>query len=177
MSEPEYTECQLKGCSRDGDGLNLRHERRCSKAVPVDYAALQKELSERKGCRTCPECVEISADFINPKVLQRLAEGDRLHDWEPVPWAHAYVHHCKDCREYNASQPLKWIADVDPGRFEAYAKARDGAWALDGLRTALPNTHPMFEKPRLGPVPDWDRVSIQEQLDKPADDGGGFRML
>jgi ferredoxin len=141
---------------------------------PIDYAALQKQMAERNGCRSCGECVEVSYEFINPEILRRVRLGDRLDGWVEQPHRAGYVHHCTYCREYNASQPNKWVADINPERFAAYVAAQDCAFIIDGMKCLLPNTHPMFEKPRLGSMPEW----VREALDKtPADDGGGFKLL
>jgi hypothetical protein len=164
---------------------------------PIDYLALQKELSERKGCRSCEECVEVSYEFINPKVLDDVRNhGMRLYDWEECPWRSGYIHHCKDCRAHNDSQPLAWVADIAPASFKAWIDSHDCAFAIDAMRGLLRSDHPMYEYARRGPFAEAIDVMVENygkgsalmkalltgdfsEFDepKPADDGGGFKLL
>ena len=132
-------------------------QRLCGELQDIaDYASLQRALSERVGGRDCDACEKRGYEDLRAEAkriggsVQQVSEGIQALGWEHMAYAAGFVRRCKECRTYNASKPFKWIADIDPAKFEAWVRAHDYAFTLDALRVLL---------------------------DKPADDGGGFRML
>lgn len=163
----DITECQRLGCWYDGDEPDIHHVPTCSLAPKVDYAALQKELSERDGCRECGECITVSYEFVNPEVLKREREGCILAGWKHTPYGVCLIHHCKDCREYNASTPYAWIADIASARFKAWCELHACAWTLDGMQPLLPESHPMYEQAN-----GYNRDAIEEAIHRSKPKGG-----
>lgn len=116
---------------------------------PIDHAALQKELSEGPGGRMCDDCECMSYDQALHARSKTVTEFF-ADGWENSTTRAGLIRRCAECKAFNASKPYRWIADIEPAKFVEWMQTHHYAFFLDDLRVLL---------------------------DKPADDGRGFRML